>query len=120
MVDLITNQKVLWKARSPGDDGRTFDSKPLGQSDEPELLQVVLEARAALIEQVPDAAPHIIFFCFSSFGLFSLQPIICLLIISLSCSQSQVADLDDEFAELLLTEYSDNSDAIPSSKVSVK
>lgn len=79
VVDLITNQKLLWKARSPGDDGRTFDSKPLGQSDEPELLQVVLEARAALIEQV--------------------------------------ADLDDEFAELLLTEYSDNSDAIPSSKI---
>ncbi|XP_075872384.1 ribosome-releasing factor 2, mitochondrial [Nelusetta ayraudi] len=79
VVDLITNQKLLWKARTPGDDGRTFDSKPLGQSDEPELLQLVLEARAALIEQV--------------------------------------ADLDDEFAELLLTEYSDNSDAIPSSKI---
>lgn len=70
VVDLITNQKLLWKARTPGDDGRTFDSKPLGQSDEPELQQVVLEARAALIEQVPDTAPHF-FFCFSSsFGLF--------------------------------------------------
>lgn len=31
----------------------------------------------------------------------------------------QVADLDDEFAELLLTDFSDNFDAIPSSKVSV-
>lgn len=32
---------------------------------------------------------------------------------------SQVADLDDQFAELLLTDFSDNFDAIPSSKVSV-
>lgn len=31
----------------------------------------------------------------------------------------QVADLDDEFAELLLTDFSDNFDAIPSTKVSV-
>lgn len=34
------------------DDGRMFESKPLDQSDEPELLQEVNEARAALIEQV--------------------------------------------------------------------
>lgn len=31
--------------------------------------------------------------------------------------QSQVADLDDEFAELLLTDFSDNFDAVPSDKV---
>lgn len=37
-----------------------------------------------------------------------------------SIPQSQVADLDDEFAELLLTEYSDNADDIPSSKVRMK
>lgn len=42
----------MWKLRSMGDDGRMFDSKPLDQSDEPELLQEVTEARAALIEQV--------------------------------------------------------------------
>lgn len=35
------------------------------------------------------------------------------------CSESQVADLDDEFAELLLTDFSDNFDSIPSLKVSV-
>lgn len=35
-----------------------------------------------------------------------------------SPSQSQVADLDDEFAELLLTDFSDNFDAIPSFRVS--
>lgn len=35
------------------------------------------------------------------------------------CSQSQVADLDDEFAELLLTDFSDNFDAVPSIKVSL-
>lgn len=35
-----------------GDDGRVFESKPLDQSDEPELLQEAQEARTALIEQV--------------------------------------------------------------------
>lgn len=68
VVDLITNQKLLWKAGSPGDDGRTFDSKPLGQSDEPELLQVVLEARAALIEQVPDLLLLLLWPFFSPFS----------------------------------------------------
>ncbi|XP_044031300.1 ribosome-releasing factor 2, mitochondrial [Siniperca chuatsi] len=76
VVDLLTNQKLIWKLRSMGDDGRMFESKPLDQSDEPELLREVSEARAALIEQV--------------------------------------ADLDDEFAELLLTDFSDNFDAVPS------
>lgn len=32
---------------------------------------------------------------------------------------SQVADLDDEFAELLLTDFGDNFDAVPSVRVSV-
>lgn len=52
VVDLLSNQKLIWKLRSMGDDGRTFESRPLDQSDEPELLQEVDEARAALIEQV--------------------------------------------------------------------
>lgn len=52
MVDLLTNQKLSWKLGSSGDDGRKFESKPLDQSDEPELLQEVNEARTALIEQV--------------------------------------------------------------------
>ncbi|TMS08790.1 Ribosome-releasing factor 2, mitochondrial [Larimichthys crocea] len=79
VVDLLTNQKLIWKLRSSGDDGRMFESKPLDQSHEPELLQEVNEARAALIEQV--------------------------------------ADLDDEFAELLLTDFSDNFDAVPAIKL---
>uniref|UniRef100_A0A8D0AJX8 Ribosome-releasing factor 2, mitochondrial n=1 Tax=Sander lucioperca TaxID=283035 RepID=A0A8D0AJX8_SANLU len=80
VVDLLTNQKMIWKPKSMRhDDGRMFESKPLDQSDEPELLQEVNEARAALIEQV--------------------------------------ADLDDEFAELLLTDFSDNFDAVPSIKL---
>lgn len=58
------------------DDGRRYETMPLDQSDEPELLQAVKEARSALIEQV--------------------------------------ADLDDEFAELLLTDFSDDFDAISS------
>ncbi|XP_070780213.1 ribosome-releasing factor 2, mitochondrial [Enoplosus armatus] len=79
VVDLLTNQKLIWKLRSMGDDGRMFESKPLDESDEPELLQEVNEARTALIEQV--------------------------------------ADLDDQFAELLLTDFIDNFDAVPSIKL---
>ena len=61
MVDLLTSQKLIWKLRSSGDDGRMFENKPLDHSDEPELLQEVNEARAALIEQV-----HIINIIFSN------------------------------------------------------
>lgn len=53
---MLTNEKLLWKLGSLGDDGRMFESKPLDQSDEPELLQEVKEARTALIEQVHDVA----------------------------------------------------------------
>ncbi|XP_041816101.1 ribosome-releasing factor 2, mitochondrial [Chelmon rostratus] len=79
VVDLLTNQKLMWNLSSLENDGRMFESKPLEQSDAPELLQEVKEARAALIEQI--------------------------------------ADLDDEFAELLLTDFSENFDAIPSIKL---
>uniref|UniRef100_A0A7N6ASF6 Elongation factor G2 n=1 Tax=Anabas testudineus TaxID=64144 RepID=A0A7N6ASF6_ANATE len=79
VVDLLTNQRLIWKQSSMGDDGRVFESKPLDQSDEPELLQEAHEARTALIEQV--------------------------------------AELDDEFAEILLTDFIDNFDAVPSTKL---
>lgn len=52
MVDLLTNQKLIWKLNSMQDNGRVFESKPLDQSDEPELLQEAQEARTALIEKV--------------------------------------------------------------------
>ncbi|KAM4720417.1 ribosome-releasing factor 2, mitochondrial [Anableps anableps] len=79
VVNLLTNQKLIWKLTSARDDGRTFEVKSLGQSEAPELLQAVSEARTALIEQV--------------------------------------ADLDDEFAELLLTDFSDNFEAVPAKKL---
>ncbi|XP_068451858.1 ribosome-releasing factor 2, mitochondrial-like [Clinocottus analis] len=79
VVDLLTGRKLTWTLRSTRDDGQVFESKPLDQSDEPELLHEVAEARAALIEQV--------------------------------------ADLDDEFAELLLTDFGDNFDAVSSVKL---
>uniref|UniRef100_A0A3P9KP77 Elongation factor G2 n=1 Tax=Oryzias latipes TaxID=8090 RepID=A0A3P9KP77_ORYLA len=75
VVDLLTNQKLIWRPGSARDDGRVFDTYTLDQSVEPELVQEVGEARAALIEQV--------------------------------------ADVDDEFAELLLTKFSDDFDAVP-------
>ncbi|CAG05205.1 unnamed protein product, partial [Tetraodon nigroviridis] len=79
VVDLVTNQKLLWKQGSLRDDGRMFDSSLMDQTDEAKLVKEVKRARMALIEQV--------------------------------------ADLDDEFAELLLTDFSDNFDAVPSSKL---
>lgn len=81
VVDLLTNQKLIWKHKTMRDeeDGRTFEITPLDESEEPELLQEVSEARAALIEQV--------------------------------------ADLDDEFADLLLTDFGENFDEVPSIKL---
>ncbi|KAL2099881.1 hypothetical protein ACEWY4_004275 [Coilia grayii] len=79
LVDLITKQRMAWRAKGREDDGRVFEVKALGPADDPDLLQQVNEARAALIEQV--------------------------------------ADLDDEFAELLLGEFSEDFDAVPSGKL---
>ena len=89
-----------------------FENKPLDHSDEPELLQEVNEARAALIEQV-----HIINIIVSNQDSASSRRNVKIIVLYL-CSLSQVADLDDEFAELLLTDFSDNFDAVPSIKVS--
>ncbi|XP_013983550.2 ribosome-releasing factor 2, mitochondrial [Salmo salar] len=79
LIDLITNQQMKWRVKSRAEDGRVFETKSLSQSDDPELLQDAMEARAALIEQV--------------------------------------ADLDDEFAELLLEGYGENFDAVPPAKL---
>ncbi|XP_055791873.1 ribosome-releasing factor 2, mitochondrial [Salvelinus fontinalis] len=79
LIDLITNQQMTWRVKSRAEDGRVFETKSLSQSDDPELLQDAMEARAALIEQV--------------------------------------ADLDDEFAELLLGGYGENFDAVPPAKL---
>ncbi|XP_054908561.1 ribosome-releasing factor 2, mitochondrial [Poeciliopsis prolifica] len=79
VVDLLTNQKLIWNLTSTQDDGRTFEAKSLGPSEDPELLEAAGEARTALIEQM--------------------------------------ADLDDEFAELLITDFGDNFEAVPTDKL---
>ncbi|KAM3874024.1 ribosome-releasing factor 2, mitochondrial [Diretmus argenteus] len=79
LIDLLTNQKMIWEMKSAEGNGRVFKTTPLSESDNPELLQEAKEARAALIEQV--------------------------------------ADLDDTFAELLLTDFGDNFDEVPSIKL---
>ncbi|KAJ3605275.1 hypothetical protein NHX12_027325 [Muraenolepis orangiensis] len=79
VIDLVNSQQMIWKATSREDNGRAFETKPLSQVENSDLVQEAQEARAALIEQV--------------------------------------ADLDDEFADLLLTDFSDNFDAIPSIKL---
>ncbi|KAL0965233.1 hypothetical protein UPYG_G00278530 [Umbra pygmaea] len=79
LVDLITNQKLTWKGKTRSEDGRIYETRALSQSDDPELRQQAMDARAALIEQV--------------------------------------ADLDDEFAELLLRDYGEDFDAVPPAKL---
>lgn len=51
---MLTSQKLMWKMKSMRDDGRVFEVKALDRSDDPDLLQVVSDARTALIEQVHD------------------------------------------------------------------
>ncbi|XP_078071039.1 ribosome-releasing factor 2, mitochondrial isoform X2 [Mustelus asterias] len=81
VVDLVTNEKVLWCPKSiDDDDGTVFSRDPLVPTDDHELLKEARDARYALIEQV--------------------------------------ADLDDEFAELVLGVLSDNLDAIPPGRLS--
>lgn len=60
VVDLLTNQKLMWTQKSVEDDGRKFISEPLKLSDDPDLLEEVSAARAALIEQVCSAASRAI------------------------------------------------------------
>lgn len=45
---------MKWRVKSRAEDGRVFETKSLSQSDDPELLQDAMEARAALIEQVQE------------------------------------------------------------------
>ncbi|XP_069043294.1 ribosome-releasing factor 2, mitochondrial [Lepisosteus oculatus] len=79
LVDLVTNERLMWHTNSRTDDGRAFKSRPISSTDDPELHKEVKEARSALIEQV--------------------------------------ADLDDEFAELVLGDFSDNLDLMPLEKL---
>ncbi|XP_078419978.1 ribosome-releasing factor 2, mitochondrial isoform X2 [Cetorhinus maximus] len=80
VVDLVTNEKVLWCPKPiDDDDGTVFSRDPLIPADGHELLKEARDARYALIEQV--------------------------------------ADLDDEFAELVLEVLSENLDAVPAEKL---
>ncbi|XP_048382905.1 ribosome-releasing factor 2, mitochondrial isoform X1 [Stegostoma tigrinum] len=80
VVDLVTNEKVLWCPKSiDEDDGTIFSRNPLTPADDHKLWKEARDARFALIEQV--------------------------------------ADLDDEFAELVLEELSEEPDAVPAAKL---
>uniref|UniRef100_A0A8C7JND1 Elongation factor G2 n=1 Tax=Oncorhynchus kisutch TaxID=8019 RepID=A0A8C7JND1_ONCKI len=59
LIDLITNQQMTWRVKSRAEDGRVFETKSLSQSDDPELLQDAMEARAALIEQLQEAVRRV-------------------------------------------------------------
>ncbi|XP_059830528.1 ribosome-releasing factor 2, mitochondrial [Hypanus sabinus] len=75
VVDVVTNEKVLWCPDSTdNDDGAVFSRDPLTPADGHGLLKEARDARYSLIEQV--------------------------------------ADLDDEFAELVLEMLSENMDAV--------
>ncbi|KAG6930286.1 G elongation factor mitochondrial 2 [Chelydra serpentina] len=79
LVDVVTKEQIIWNPASSLDDGKVFEQKPLTETDDPELLKAVGDARNALIEQV--------------------------------------ADLDDEFAELVLGDFSENFDLLPADKL---
>ncbi|XP_065406179.1 ribosome-releasing factor 2, mitochondrial isoform X5 [Chrysemys picta bellii] len=79
LVDVVTKEQIIWNPASSLDDGKVFEQKPLIETDDPELLKDVRDARNALIEQV--------------------------------------ADLDDEFAELVLGDFSENFDLLPADKL---
>ncbi|XP_034630578.1 ribosome-releasing factor 2, mitochondrial isoform X1 [Trachemys scripta elegans] len=79
LVDVVTKEQIIWNPSSSLDDGKVFEQKPLIETDDPELLKDVRDARNALIEQV--------------------------------------ADLDDEFAELVLGDFSENFDLLPADKL---
>lgn len=75
VVDVVTNEKILWSPSSIDDeDGTIFSRDPLTSTDDHKLLKEARDARYSLIEQV--------------------------------------ADLDDEFAELALEALSENLDAV--------
>lgn len=52
LVDLITEQRMTWLGKSWSEDGRGFQTRALQPTDDPEFLDEVNQARAALIEQV--------------------------------------------------------------------
>uniref|UniRef100_A0A8C0HA68 Elongation factor G2 n=1 Tax=Chelonoidis abingdonii TaxID=106734 RepID=A0A8C0HA68_CHEAB len=79
LVDIVTKEQIIWNPASSLDDGKVFEQKPVTETDDPELLKDVRDARNALIEQV--------------------------------------ADLDDEFAELVLGNFSENFDFLPADKL---
>ncbi|KAG9353696.1 hypothetical protein JZ751_011818 [Albula glossodonta] len=79
LVDLITNEQVMWSVKCSSEDGRVFQKTPMSSSNNAELRSRAKEARSSLIEQV--------------------------------------ADLDDEFAELLLGEFGEDFDAVPPEKL---
>ncbi|KFP71624.1 hypothetical protein N310_13098, partial [Acanthisitta chloris] len=88
LIDVVTKEQIIWKPTSDSDDGKNFERKLLLEADDPNLFQEVQDARNALIEQVNNKAPLL-----------------------------KVADLDDEFAELVLGEHSENFDLIPADKL---
>uniref|UniRef100_A0A8C5CFV7 GTP dependent ribosome recycling factor mitochondrial 2 n=1 Tax=Gadus morhua TaxID=8049 RepID=A0A8C5CFV7_GADMO len=59
VIDLVSNQQMIWKAASREDDGRGFETKPLSQVENPGLVQEAEEARAALIEQLQEAVRRV-------------------------------------------------------------
>ncbi|KAH0628023.1 hypothetical protein JD844_008679 [Phrynosoma platyrhinos] len=76
IVDVVTQDQIVWRSAADLDDGKTFELKSLKEVNDPDLLRNATDARNALIEQV--------------------------------------ADLDDEFAELVLGDFSESFDSLPS------
>ncbi|KAG7257860.1 hypothetical protein CRUP_000023 [Coryphaenoides rupestris] len=70
MIDLVSQQQMIWRPTSRGDNGRAFETKPLSQVEDSDLVNEAQEARAALIEK---AVPVL---CGSSLKNKGVQPLL--------------------------------------------
>lgn len=117
LVDLITKQRMTWQGKSWAEDGRAFETRALLPTDDPEFLDELKQARATLIEQVLcSETQHSSKSRLVNENKASVKSIIKFFNI-FSSYFLQVADLDDEFAELVLGEHGDNFDSVPAGKV---
>uniref|UniRef100_A0A5F5PHH0 Ribosome-releasing factor 2, mitochondrial n=2 Tax=Equus caballus TaxID=9796 RepID=A0A5F5PHH0_HORSE len=127
VVDVVSKEKLLWNANS--DDGKDFERKPLLEMSDPELLKKTTEARNALIEQVrrqaqrscPEAGRWRSQTLPGAASVWSSGSRPCAVLLLQDAREHtknrSVADLDDEFADLVLGEFSENFDLLPAEKL---
>uniref|UniRef100_A0A8C0HBB8 Ribosome-releasing factor 2, mitochondrial n=1 Tax=Chelonoidis abingdonii TaxID=106734 RepID=A0A8C0HBB8_CHEAB len=83
LVDIVTKEQIIWNPASSLDDGKVFEQKPVTETDDPELLKDVRDARNALIEQLQSAVRRVTLaqkavpvFCGSALKNKGVQPLL--------------------------------------------